>query len=188
VNHIEQTIISQYASSPTLVQLIRNLNSNIDPTLIINVMYSLLWNVATAQGYGLDVWGRIVGIGRVLQVAATKYLGFEEATSVSADPWNQSPWYSGQQINDNFILSDDGFRTLIYAKALANICDGSTKAINAVLMTLFADQGDVYVTDNNDMTMTYTFTFVPTPVQVSIVQQSGVLPRPSGVDATVVIP
>jgi hypothetical protein len=31
------------------------------------------------------------------------------------------------------------------------------------------------------MTMTYVFKFVPTDVQVSIIQNSGVLPRPAGV-------
>lgn len=182
-----QTIISQYSTAPTLVQLIANLNSDIDPGRLVTSMFLQLWNVDTAVGYGLDVWGRIVGVGRVLQIAQSKYFGFEEATNLSADPFNQSPYYGGQQLNTNYVLSDDGFRTLILAKAFANICDGSVKAVNNLLMILFAGRGDVYVQDNNDMTMVYTFTFVPTPVETSIVVQSGVLPRPSGVDATMAI-
>ena len=42
------------------------------------------------------------------------------------------------------------------------------------------------MTDGLNMTMTYTFRFPLTPVQLAIVQNSGVLPRTSGVAATVV--
>ena len=37
------------------------------------------------------------------------------------------------------------------------------------------------------MTMTYTFEFALTPVEQAIVEQSGVLPRPTGVSSSVVI-
>ena len=180
------TIISQYGTSPTLNALIGAFNQWIDPTIDIDDFYQRIWNLDTAEGYGLDVWGRIVGVGRVLQVAAAKYFGFNEATNISADPFNTSPFYSGQQINDNFILSDDGFRTLIIAKALSNICDGSIPAINQVLLTLFPGRGNVYVTNGRNMTMTYTFTFLPTPVEAAIISQSGVLPLPAGVSVTTV--
>src|SRR5579871_5512746 len=64
-----QTIISQYANSPILTQLIANFDQYIDPTKNLDAFFDLIWNVDTAQGYGLDVWGRIVGVTRVLQVA-----------------------------------------------------------------------------------------------------------------------
>lgn len=35
------------------------------------------------------------------------------------------------------------------------------------------------------MTMSYTFDFQPTPVEMAIIQQSGVLPKPTGVSAYV---
>ncbi|MQS00264.1 DUF2612 domain-containing protein, partial [Gluconobacter aidae] len=98
--------------------------------------------------------------------------------------WNQAPWYSGSSATTNYRLSDSAYRQLIYAKALSNISDGSILSINAVLMTLFGAQGDAYVKDNGDMTMTYVFDFVPTDVQVSIIQTSGVLPRPTGVSVS----
>lgn len=182
----QDTIISQYSMSPTLTALIGAFNQWIDPTVDIEDFYQKVWNVDTAEGYGLDVWGRIVGVGRVLQVASSKFFGFNEATSLSADPFNTSPFYSGQQVSNNFILSDDGFRTLIFAKALSNICDGSIPAINQVLLLLFPGRGNVYVTNGRNMTMTYTFTFAPTPVEAAIVSQSGILPLPAGVSVTVV--
>lgn len=188
---VDRTIISQYSNAPTLRQMIINMNGYFDPAANLDMFYDLIWNVSTAVGYGLDVWGRIVGIpsGRILQVATGKFLGFDEATTASADPFNQSPLYSGQPTTSNFALSDAAFRLLIYAKALANICDGSIPAINQVLLILFPGRGNCYVTDGEDMTMTYTFaSFTPplTPVEVAIVQGAGILPRPVGVSATLV--
>lgn len=180
------TIISQYANSPTLVQLITNFNEYIEGAADFDAFYALFWNIDTAVGYGLDVWGRILGVGRVITVSAGDYFGFEEATD--AEPYNQGVFYAGQTTTTNFFLSDDAYRTVLLAKALANICDGSVKAINQVLLNLFPGRGNCYATDGLDMTMTYTFSFPLSPVELSIVTNSGVLPRPCGVSATVVHP
>jgi hypothetical protein len=98
-----------------------------------------------------------------------------------------APFYNGQVINENFLLSDEGFRTLIYAKAFANICDGSISAINQILLTLFPGRGNCYVQDNLNMTMTYVFRFKLTPVESAIVSESGILPRPASVFSTVTV-
>lgn len=186
MDNVDRTVVSQYNSSPTLTQLIEAANQWIDPAVDIDAFYDQLWNIDTAVGYGLDTWARIVGVGRVLAVAGTKYWGYNEATSVSADPYGQSPFYSGQKLTDNVILDDSGFRTLILAKALSNICDGSIAGINAVLLLLFPGRGNCYVTDGRDMTMTYRFAFQLTPLEITIAQASGILPKPAGVQATVV--
>lgn len=185
---VERTIISEYANSITLVQLIQNMNGYISPEVNIDAFYDLVFNVDTAQGHGLDVWGRIVGVGRVLQVQAGKYLGFDEATDISADTFDHGPFYAGQGTTDNFALSDPAYRTLIYAKALANITDCSIPAINQILLNLFPGRGNCYVIDNEDMTMDYKFEFDLTPAENAIVSNAGVLPKPVGVDATVVWP
>lgn len=186
------TILSQYANSPTLLTLIGAMSQWINPAADFDLFYTTVWNVDTATGVGLDMWGRIVGVGRVLQVAPTgvggKYLGWDEATTVTSDPWNQSPFYSGQHVTNNFILADSGFRTLIFAKALANICDGSIPGINQVLLLLFPGRGNCYVAETGAMSIAYTFSFALSAVEVAIVQQSGVLPKPCGVTATVVYP
>lgn len=177
----QQTVLSQYASSPRLLTILEGWNQALDPSGLINFWYQQVWNVATAQGYGLDVWGRIVGVSRVLKITSGEYFGFSEANDLTEEGFDCAPFYAGTSVTSNFSLSDEGFRQLIYAKALANITDGSVLSINAILMTLFAGQGDAWVTDNGDMTMTYVFNFIPTDVQVSIIQNSGVLPRPAGV-------
>lgn len=212
---IWDTIISQYANSDILTTLCTNINEYLDQTANLDAFYQYIWNVDTAQGYGLDVWGRIVGVNRILQVVTGDYLGFKEALPGS-DTFGQGPFYAGAPLTTNYALSDEAYRMLIFAKALANITDGSIPAINQILLNLFPGRGNCYVTEDNTsntwfgfaeagaktfgegtfyngsaiqwMRMTYTFEFALTAVELAIVQNSGVLPKPTGVAATVVVP
>lgn len=209
------TIISQYANSPRLMTLIDNFNSYIDQTANLDMFFDNVQNIATAQGYGLDCWGRIVGVVRNLNVQVTGWFGFAEATPGS-ETFGQGAFYSGAPLTSTYALSDDAFRTLIFAKALANISDGSIPSINKILMSLFPGRGNCYVTDGvyagsffgfaeaqneqpfnqapfysgqtiRTMAIQYVFTFALSPVELAIVQQSGVLPKPCGVAASTLI-
>lgn len=181
-----KTVISQYGNSTILTQLISNFFQYIDPTSNLDSFFDNMWNVDSAQGYGLDVWGRIVGVIRTINLPpGGKFFGFEEQ-SITVDPFNQSPFFSGQGLTNSFQLPDSSFRTLIFAKALANISNGSIPALNQLLLNLFPGRGNCFVTDGLNMSMTYTFTFALTPTEVAIITQSGVLPKSTGVSATVV--
>jgi len=213
---IWDTILSQYANSPIIVQLIQNFFSYVDQTANLDDFFDKVWNLDTAEGYGLDVWGRIVGVNRVLQITVGKWFGFAEMGTLDADPFGQSAMWSGTPLTENFFLSDQSYRTLILTKAAANITSGSIPAINRMLMTLFPNRGNAYVTEGNPpilffgfaeqldtvtgfnqaaffdgsaqprMTMTYTFNFALSPSEQAIVLNSGVLPKPTGVKASVV--
>lgn len=179
------TVISQYANSATLLELIADFADYIDPAANLDAFFNLVWNVDTAQGHGLDVWGRIVGVSRVLRLPSNvPYFGFEQSSD--AHSFNEGVFYKGSEATQNFALSDTAYRRLILAKALANISDGSIASINQILVSLFSAYGNCYVTDGGDMTMTYTFGSTLSVVDFAIVSQSGVLPRPVGVSATVV--
>ena len=175
------TIISQYANSPVLDALILSYNAAVDETENLENFYDMIWNLATAVGYGLDVWGRIVGVARVLRIPGNvDYFGFNEAAP-SWSGFGQGGFYSGGGISTNYLLTDDQYRVLIFAKAAANISDGSIPTLNKILLGLFARRGVTYVVDGLDMSLTYTFKFVLTPVDLAIIQTSGVLPNPAGV-------
>jgi hypothetical protein len=303
------TVLSQFANSPILTGIIGGGAAALDQRPNFDDFYQRIWNLDTAEGYGLDVWGRIVGVNRVLKVVSGRFFGFAEAviqgdgaiaslndallsfgdclgfaeaqpgsksygygTFLPASPQQQAtaetaaqygPFYDGAVTTENFRLGDEAYRRLIYAKAAANICDGSIPAINAILMRIFAGRGSAYVTErvpdpyfgfaeaasvrpnyvrglntlvdypgpyigfaealpgdeglntaplysgaangspspslsaecapfyagqaNPYAAMTYTFEFALTPVELAIVQQSGVLPTPTGVAASVII-
>lgn len=186
MENVAQTIISQYAASPTLTQLIANMNTYLDPRANLDAFFAQVWNVDTAIGWGLDRLGRVVGVGRVVQVATGSFLGFEQSSD--AEPFGGGIWFSGAGSSSNYSLTDDAYRLLILAKALSNISDGSIPSINQILLNLFPGRGNCYVTDGGDMTMTYTFSFTLSAVELAILAQSNVLPRPCGVSATVVHP
>lgn len=180
-----RTVLSQYANSPRITSILESMFDSLDQTRNFDDFYDLIWNVLTAQGYGLDVWGRIVAINRVLRLGAgPKYFGFDEGYP-DYEPFNTAPLYSGQKTTDNFLLSDDGFRVLILAKAFANICDDSIPSLNRLLNMLFGTSGRCYVIDNLNMTMTYKFDFKLNPFQRAILEQSGVMPKPTGVSYTI---
>jgi hypothetical protein len=179
------TVISQYANSPILLKLIANMAEYIDPTANFDAFFTLVFNVDTAVGYGLDVWGRIVGVSRVLRLPGdAQYFGFSESTD--GYPFDEGIFFGGGVLTSNFSLSDAAYRKLILAKALANISDGSIPGINQILINLFGNYGNCYVTDGGNMTMTYTFGATLSVVDFAIVAQSGVLPRPAGVSVTIV--
>lgn len=179
------TVISQYANSPVLLELIADFADYLDPNANLNQFYRLVFNVDTAEGYGLDVWGRIVGVSRVLYLPVPGvYFGFSEATP-GAYPFGEGIFYGGGTLTSNFALSDTAYRRLILAKALANISDGSIPSINAILIALFSQYGNCYVIDGGNMSLKYSFGATLDPVDRAIVTQSGALPKPAGVSFTI---
>lgn len=178
-----QTVLSQYANSPVLLSLIDALSGAIDLQQSIDNFYDTVWNIDTALGFGLDIWGRILGVSRALYVSTGKYLGFN--TDTSAQVFGAGIFFSGVKLTANYALTDAAYRNVLYAKAALNITDSSISSINAILMALFSEYGNCYVRDNEDMTMTFVFGAPPSKVDYAIITQSGVLPKPAGVSFTV---
>jgi len=191
----DETLLSQYVDSPTLVGLLQSFNDAVDPTINIANFYSNIWNIATAVGNGLDIWGQIVGVSRYLQVSASNYLGFEEAytaptASTGPQPFGQAPFGSGTALTTTFALADAQYRRLILVKAAANISNLSIPSINALLQAEFNTSdginpyGSAYVINSGSMSFQYHLTFVPSAVQIAIINNSGVFPRPAGVSVS----
>lgn len=179
----EETIISQYANSPVILSLLENINEIIDPGANLTAFTNMVLNLSTAQGFGLDIWGRIVGVSRILEVAVNDVdLGFSEGPSGS--PFGQEPFYKGPQ-QGAYSLSDAAFRVLIFIKALGNISDATIPNYNKILGRLFAGRGRAYVIDQGGMQLQGTFEFFMYPYELAILQSAGVIPRPAGVKATI---
>lgn len=196
----EATVISQYANSPTIMQLVQNLNQYIDQSANFANFYNFVWNVDTAVGFGLDIWGKIVGVSRLLQIPnSTPYVGFYQSSESqpaqdwtpagsSQPPYNNPPvggaFYTGHNATDAYLLPDDSYRQLILAKAFANICTTTAPAINQILQNLYG-AGTAFVLNTGPMAISYNLTFTPTPIQLAILEQSGVIPTPPGVSVTI---
>lgn len=73
--------MKQYAASPVIQQLIAD-RKDYFQTAWTDDFYSKVWDVDTAQGFGLDIWGRIVVIGRSLRINTfDRTFGYYEAWS-----------------------------------------------------------------------------------------------------------
>lgn len=107
---------SQYSSSTTIYQLLDDFRANIIPTKDILVFYDNIFNIATASGVGLDIWGERIVMKRTI-----------------TDPTT----------NVKYTLGDDDYRSLLYYKALANITDASLATLNYMLNKLFPDLNGV---------------------------------------------
>lgn len=190
---VEKTIISQFANSPTIVQLIQNMNEYIDPRTDFDNFYNFVWNVDTAQYFGLDIWGRIVDVRRTLTIPAAEtwdYFGFATPDD-DWQPFNQSPFYSRAAAGgatETFILTDTAYRKLILVKALCNISATSYPAINQILQNLFSDRGRCYALPAGTMALDYCFEFDLEAYEYAIMTQSNAVPRPSGVMINIVSP
>lgn len=154
--NVEQTIISQYGNSATISTLIQNMNEYIDPRADIDNFYSYIWDVSQAQGFGLDIWGRIVNISREILT------------------------------NPVFYLDDETFRQLIMLKALSNISASTASSINQLLQNWMAGRGRAYVIDPGGMRMIYVFEFVLQPFELFVLQNMNLFLRPAGVGDTVI--
>jgi hypothetical protein len=107
---LQPYILTQYSCSPTIVQLLSDFRDNIDPQADINLFAEKIMNIDTAEGIGLDILGRIIGMQRVVR-------------------------YSGKTIT----LTDALYRRLLMYKAFANISDSTMATMNKMLNMLFGE-------------------------------------------------
>lgn len=187
-----QTLLSQYVDSPTINSLLSSYNDAVEPSVDILNFYDNIWNVATAVGNGLDIWGNIVGVSRLLNTNTSGYyFGFEEAASgaTGSQPFNQAPFYVGKTSTTTYALTDSQYRRLILVKAAFNISNNTVPSINELLRIEFGTPtlggnepyGQAWVIDNLNMSLTYYLEFIPNEAQIAIITNSGVFPRPAGV-------
>jgi hypothetical protein len=178
--NIKDTILAQYANSPTITALIQNFNDAVDPLQDLNSFYNSIWDITTATGYGLDVWGKIVGISRSIPLPlAPATCGIAVCgVSVCGDTTTIA------QRSTN--LDDAEYRNLILIKAFGNISPATIPSINNQLRTYAAGRGPAWVHDVGNMRMSYYCDFPLTPVDVAIFKKTNAFLKPSGVNANVV--
>lgn len=108
-------------------------------------------------------------------------------TDDRVQPFDQAPFYDGHVVTQTVTLADGPYRTLILAKALANISDCTTRSLNKILRLVFSgsDTRRCYVQTDNNMNMRYVFEFPLSPVEKTIAIQSAIMPRPAGVKLSI---
>lgn len=179
---IARTVQKQYANSPVLMALLQLMDQWIDPDAIKADFLDKVWNIDTAAGFGLDIWGRILGQSRYLLKDTTQSnrFGF---FGTGLLPFNQAPFYSAvYDAHRPAAMSDRDYRQILLLKAASNIARSDVRSINALLRAAFSSKGSVYVRLYADapMVATYVFGFAPSYLDNAILA-AGLFPVPAGV-------
>lgn len=174
------TVLSQYVNAPRLTSLIRGMETFIDPGAEIDDFRQHVFDPLTAEGWGLDQWGKIVDIGRTITLtgddATFGFLGS------ALQPFGQGTFYEAGLVGTNtYRLADNAYRDLILLKAAANISDCSVPSLNRLLARLYGDRGRAYVLEVGTMRIRYVFEFALRPWERALMSREDVPPKPAGV-------
>lgn len=179
---INTTIYSQYQNSPRLKALI-NTFKKISPYNSIQEVYDKIYNLDTANSYGLDIWGKILNFGRTIELTGVDYFGFKSA---DYEPFNQSPFYNGRSTN-YYTLTDEPYRTLLKIICARNITSATLPELNNITYKLFKDRGTCKVERVSTMNLSFTFDFEPEPWEVALLQNTTIMPIPACCKYTIII-
>lgn len=184
---LNETILRQYVASTNMRTIIEMMWKAVRGQDFEDAFYDNIWNIETANSHGLDIWGAIVNLSRVMSYSTTNlYFGFNEAeldeiTVNDPQPFNTYPFYDPSSVSGGtVVLSDDYYRKAIMMKAMTNITDCTPPKINSMLMYMFSDSGNAWVTHDGPMKMSYHFDFTPNTTELAIIQNGNILPRPAG--------
>ncbi len=181
-----QTIISQYANSPTLISVIESFSDAIDLTEDWDSFFSNIFDIDTAFGFGLDLLGRIVRVARNVQVTVPRnYFSFDDPARGfdNADAPVFGPT-SSETSSVQISLSDDDYRSLLLAKAALNIGVATSPGITAILNVFFAKFGaKIFVNEATEQPLSFLICQAGTQLSVLTlaILQGALGVRPAGV-------
>jgi len=84
---------AQHYNSPIIKRLIADFELNVSIAADVDNFYTYVFNIDTALAAGLDIWGRIIGIDRlIVEPILPTYFAFAGA-GANATGFNQAPFY-----------------------------------------------------------------------------------------------
>ena len=160
--------LSQYANSERYMGLFNNLCYLFNNSKTLEDWYRVVFNLKTASGYGLDIWGIILNQGRQISYE-------ENGTIVNI-------FLGGEQTIDGITYSADYmenmYRMVLFLKALGYITNCTLASLNSLLQFYFEKR--VYVINYGTMAIRYVFEFYASKLEKAIFT-TNILPRPTGV-------
>lgn len=147
--------------------------------------YRDVFDLRTANDFGLSVWGRILGVPLVATVAGT---GDREVFGFGNYNLNFENGSFGRDTSGVVDLSTEQKRLVLFLRYFQLVSNGTVPEINAFLARMFGSQGSAYVLDSGDMDFAvYVFDFVPASSVLFVFEQFDLLPRPAGVGSRVLV-
>ncbi|MBD2796046.1 DUF2612 domain-containing protein [Xenorhabdus sp. 18] len=182
----EDFLIWQYRGKPKARQTVGLLLSESKIVFQSAVKLAEILDIDKSVGYGLDLIGRHVGIGRAMKSYIPKdyfgWLGIEGALGFGSGLF----YRYGDSLQESVRLDDSDYRFFIRAKIIKNFQRPTIEGITHSLQHLLGDQS--FVIDNYDMTMNVV---VPaeylTPFRLHAILKLDILSRPIGVQYKFVV-
>lgn len=155
-----ECILWQYDNATKLKALVQSCQDEFEGNTkdFWDNFYTNVFNLDTANSFGLAVWGLCLGIER------PRYT------------------YGGQE----YVYSDDMYRLFLKSRSNFFSMDGSIYQFNRYMEFLFPNK-PILVIDNLDMTFRVVFYYTPTAEEWLVLNNPDFLPRPSGVELELVI-
>lgn len=153
-------IQSQYSASPVMLKLMNSFQEQLDPSADIETFYENIFDIHSASGWGLDNWGRILNITRLVE---------DDDITITLD--------------------DKPYRLLLLYKALANISPSNAESLNHLLNELLntgagdfgGDLRKSYVLEVDTMVIRWVFEDFMDSIHKAIFKKAGTLARGAGV-------
>ena len=157
---MRKEIYHQYAHSTKLINLINGLNGAVSINNDLKQFYDIVYNIDSASGFGLDIWGDILNIKRSLTITINS-------------------------VTQQYTMPDDEYRIILKLAAAKNISDATCESIYNSLSLIFKNSGKIYVSDLGEMHLRYSFEFLLSDEIYAILSQTKVIPKPAGVDVEI---
>lgn len=182
-------LIWQYRNKPKAVGTIKLIESIIAQGFVDLYQLQDVLNIETATGHQLDLVGKHVGQGRIINgYQLRKFFGFRgspHALGFSQKRVGGGQWYRKRDpLADSVRLSDDDYRFLIKCRILKNYQTGTLPNIIEACRFIFGD--GCRVIDNYDMTVSVSVSVSVSNQNISdfkkfAINHLDILPRQAGV-------
>lgn len=179
-----KAILWQYNDATTLQALLNSKNAWLltNQTQYWQNWYDDVFNLETANQFGLAVWGIILGIK--LYVAQPPIVDADIFGFDGSNEFNFDNGIFGNNTGGSVVLSTDIQRIALRLRYLQITSSGCVPEINRALKQIFSDYGDVWLYDYQNMKQAYMFDFtIPFEMQYML-DNYDILPRPAGVKST----
>ncbi len=184
--NVSRALLWQYSGAERLQALVANEQAWVD------AHHAGFWSgwvrdvfdLRTANGFGLTIWAYILDLPLLVITPGSgdrDVFGFEAFGQNFDQPTSQF----GADVSGGFGLTLEQRRLVLRLRYFQLTTRATVPEINRFLRELFGP--GVYVADDLDMTMRYVFTYAPNPDVVFVLEQFDLLPRPAGVEATILI-
>lgn len=176
------TLLWQYENAPNIKALLTAKQTvwDEDFTAFWTDFETNIFNLKTANDFGLSVWAIILGapITYIITAGGQPSWGF----GTNHVNFTNGNFSSVGGSNATYTLSTETARVILQLRYFMLTGTCTVPAINRALKYIFADNyGSAYLADGLNMTQNYVFDFVPPSDMQFAFNNYDVLPRPAGV-------